>query len=62
MALFKCISSGNIITFDTAYDIEQMRRQIHDYVEVDANGVPVKEEDRKLEEQKAKRRKLAAEA
>lgn len=34
MATFKCIRSGNTVTFENAYDIEQMRRQTLDYVEV----------------------------
>jgi predicted kinase len=34
MATFRCIRSGNTVSFDNQYDIEQMRRQTIDYVEV----------------------------
>lgn len=34
MATFRCIRSGNTVSLENAYDIEQMRRQTMDYVEV----------------------------
>jgi hypothetical protein len=38
MATFKCIRSGNTVSFENAYDIEQMRRQTLDYIEVKEDG------------------------
>lgn len=34
MATFRCIRSGNTVSFENQYDIDQMRRQVMDYVEV----------------------------
>lgn len=47
MAIFRCIVSGNTVEFNDAYNLQQMRRQVLDYVEVDKDGVPVKEDDQK---------------
>ncbi len=33
-ATFRCIVSGNTVTFNGAYDIDQMRKQLLDYEEV----------------------------
>lgn len=66
MAIFRDIHSGNTVEFTNAYDVECMRKQIEDYVEVDSGGVPLKEEDRHhfkndskdlIERQKAAKRK-----
>jgi hypothetical protein len=71
MAHFRCIRSGNMVEFKGAYDIDCMRKQILDYVEVDESGNPLKEEDKVhfkndskdlIERNKAARRKALEEA
>ncbi len=57
MAFFRCIRSGNVVEFTNAYDVETTRRQIIDYVEVDGNGTPLREEDRIYFKDKAARSK-----
>ena len=58
MATFKCLVSGNTVTFDGAYDIKQMRDQILDYVEVIDEDAPPEFDDPsvKVHGNKAKQR------
>lgn len=57
MATFKCLRSGNTVSFSNAYDIEQMRKQNMDYEEVnDADGSPPDESSEKIKAAKAKQR------
>lgn len=56
MATFKCLRSGNTVTFTNAYDIEQMRRQIMDYEEVKSEGTVPDESSEKIKAAKEKQR------
>lgn len=37
-ATFRCLASGNTVTFTSAYDIDCLRKQIGDYEEVFPEG------------------------
>lgn len=57
MATFRCIRSGNTVSFDNTYDIEQMRRQTMDYVEVKDDDTEVAAPDPTVKQHnKAKQR------
>lgn len=57
MATFRCIRSGNTVTFENQYDIDQMRRQTMDYVEVKDEEAEVASPDPEVKQHNKERKR-----